>query len=106
MMKKVMFVVVLMLVASTCFAQLQSGPSNVVGYVKVVCSAANPPSLPSAATPFGLPFKFWDVPSAGIPTYGVVSTNPSDIIGDQSRCGSIATADLIVRQDGGSQAYR
>jgi len=105
-MKKVMFVVVLMLVASTCFAQLQSGPSNVVGYVKVVCSAANPPGQPVASTSFGLPFKFWDVPSAGIPTYGAVSTNPSDIVGDQSRCGNIGTADLIVRQDGGLQAYR
>ena len=98
-MKKVMFLVVLLLVASTCFAQLQSPPSNVTGYVKIN-------ALPLAATPFGLPFKFWDVPAGGIPTYGVVSTNPSDICGDQTNCGTPSTADRILRQDNGTTATR
>lgn len=97
-MKKVMFVVVLLLVASTCFAQLQSGPSNTVGYVKIVATA-------SGYTPFGLPFKFWDVVS-GTPQYGVISNQPSDIVGDQANCGSFLTADRILRQDNGQNAYR
>ncbi len=98
-MKKVMFVVVLLLVASTCFAQLQSGPSNTAGYVKIT-------GVAGSYTAFGLPFKFWDVPSGGIPTYGVVSTNPSDIFGDQTNCGGTTTADRILRQDNGTSAFR
>lgn len=98
-MKKVMFVVVLMLVATSCFAQLQSGPSNVVGYVRVNVGA-------TGYTPFGLPFKFWDVGVGGIPTYGVESTFPSDISGDQCDPGSATTADRIVRQDNGQNAFR
>ncbi len=98
-MKKVMFVFVLLLVASTCFAQLQSGPSNVAGYVKFTGPAGQ-------YAAFGLPFKFWDVPAGGIPTYGLVSTNPSDIIGDQTFCGTSGTADQIIRQDNGQFARR
>jgi hypothetical protein len=99
MMKKVMFVVVMLLVASTCFAQLQSPPSNVTGYVKIT-------ALASSFTPFGLPFQFWDVPAGGVPTYGVESTRPSDIVGDQTNPGNSVTADLIWRQDNGNTAFR
>jgi hypothetical protein len=100
MMKKVMFVVVMLLVASTCFAQLQSPPSNVTGYVKITAVA-------NGFTPFGLPFKFWDVPAGGIPSFGIVSTDPSDIVGDQTTCGAFSgVADLIWRQDNGDQAFR
>lgn len=98
-MKKVMFVVVLLLVASTCFAQLQSGPSNTAGYVKITGPAGQ-------YAAFGLPFKFWDVPAGGIPTYGAVSTSPSDILGDQLNCGSAGAADQVIRQDLGSFARR
>jgi len=104
MMKRVMFVVVSLLLVGTCFAQLQSGPSNTVGYVKT--------DIPSGTqgTPtykeFGLPFQFWDVPANNIPTYGVESRKPSDIIGTQANCGTITSADRIARQDGGLYAYR
>jgi len=107
MMKKVVFLVVLMLVAFTCFAQLQSGPSNVVGYVKIVCGANATPGTQTVSTPFGLPFKFWYVPSAGIPTYGVESDKPSDIAGDQLNCNNLSSnADRILRPDNGNNAYR
>jgi hypothetical protein len=101
MMKKVMFVVVMLLVASACFAQLQSPPSNLVGYVKFTAggTGVNP------HTPFGLPFVFWDVVS-GTPQYGVVSNNPSDILGDQPNCAGTLAADRIIRQDNGNPAYR
>jgi hypothetical protein len=103
MMKKALFVFVVVLMASTCFAQLQSGPSNTVGYVKIVCGA----SAGTASTPFGLPFQFWYVPSAGIPSYGVESSKPSDIVGDQANCTSSSiTADRILRPDNGFSAYR
>ena len=99
-MKKVMFVVVMLLVASTCFAQLQSPPSNVTGYVKVTCVA-------SGFTPFGLPFQFWDVPGGGIPSYGIESNDPSDIVGDQSTCGAFqGVADLIWSQTTNDIAFR
>jgi hypothetical protein len=107
MMKKVMFVFVLVLVASTCFAQLQSGPSNTVGYVKISCGANPAPGIQTVSTAFGLPFQFWYVPSAGIPTYGVESTKPSDIVGDQLNCGtSSLNADRILRPDNGFAAFR
>jgi len=98
-MKKVMFVVVMLLVATSCFAQLQGPPSNVAGYVKVT-------ALANSFTPFGLPFKFWVVPGGGIPTYGSESTDPEHIVGDQSNCGNGVTADLIWRQDNGNTAFR
>lgn len=105
-MKKVMFLVVMLLVASTCFAQLQSGPSNVVGYVKIVALSNPAPGVQTVSTPFGLPFRYWDVPVGGIPSYGVNSTNPSDIAGDQLNCGTALTADRILRQDNGANAIR
>jgi hypothetical protein len=106
MMKKVMFLVVMLLVASTCFAQLQSGPSNTVGYVKIVAVGDPAPGVQTVSTSFALPFVFWDVPVGGIPTYGTVSTNPSDIGGDQLNCGGALTADRILRQDNGQNAIR
>jgi hypothetical protein len=103
MMKKVLLVVFcLMLVASVSVAQT-SGPSNVAGYVKIVCGGDV--YLTPYATPFGLPFKFWDV-VAGVPQYGIESTKPSDIVGDQAAPGSSSTADKILRQDTGEQAWR
>jgi len=60
----------------------------------------------TSSTPFGLPFKFWDVPAGGIPTYGVVSTFPNDICGDQPACGTPGGADQIVRQDNANFAFR
>lgn len=95
-MKKVMFVVLSLLVASACFA-LESGPSNKVGYTKITCAVGY--------TPFGIAFKCWDVPVGGIPTYGTPTFKPSSIIGDQSACGLIGGADRIIRQ-GGAFAYR
>jgi hypothetical protein len=106
MMKKAMFLVVMLLVATTCFAQLQSGPSNTVGYVKIIALGNAAPGIQTVSTPFGLPFKFWDVPVGGIPTYGAVSNNPSDICGDQLTCGSASSADRILRQDNGNTAIR
>jgi hypothetical protein len=106
MMKKVMFVVVALLVATTCFAQLQSGPSNTVGYVKIIATGDPAPGVQTVSTPFGLAFRFWDVPVGGIPSYGVNSTNPSDICGDQLNCGTALTADRILRQDNGNNAIR
>jgi hypothetical protein len=102
MMKKVLLVVLcLMLVASVSVAQT-SGPSNVAGYVKISCGGFV--SNQAAATSFGLPFKFWDVAS-GVPQYGVESTKPSDIVGDQANPGIGTTADQILRQ-GGDYAFR
>jgi len=95
-MKKVMFVVLSLLVASACFA-LESGPSNKVGYTKITCGVGY--------TAFGIAFKTWTVPVGGIPTYGTPGNKPSDIIGDQAACGTITTADRIIRQ-GGNFAYR
>jgi len=102
MMKKVLLVVLcLMLAASVSLAQT-SGPSNVAGYVKINCLGYTAGA--AASTAFGLPFKFWEV-AAGVPQYGVESTSPSDIVGNQSNPGSSTSADAIVRQ-GGDFAYR
>lgn len=96
MMKKVMFVVLSLLIASAAFA-LESGPSNTVGYTKTI--AVGGPG--TVSTPFGIAFRTWDVPIGGVPSYGVNSTAPSDIVGDQTFCGTLAsTADRILRQDG------
>lgn len=100
-MKKVMFVLVMLLIVSTCFA-LESGPSNKVGYVKVTAAGGATP----AYTPFGLPFMFWDVPTGNVPTYGVESRKPSDIVGIQANCGTGTTADRIVNQNTGFIAWR
>jgi hypothetical protein len=101
MLKKVLLVVLCLMVASVSLAQT-SGPSNVAGYVKTSTLFGAPGQ--AAATPFGLPFMFWDV-VAGVPTYGTESTSPSDILGDQPAAGDAITADKIIRQDG-VQAYR
>jgi hypothetical protein len=106
MMKKVLFVLVsLLLISSVCFA-LESGPSNKVGYVKIQCNGAT--AGVAYATPFGLPFKFWDVPTGtNVPTYGTESRKPSRILGTQTACGTNSiTADRVTRQDGGEFAYR
>lgn len=103
-MKKVMFVVVSLLLVGSCFAQLQSGPSNTVGYVKIDV-AAGTQSVP-AFKEFGLPFQFWDVPANNIPTYGVESRFPSDIVGAQTNGGTALSADRITRQENGLFAYR
>lgn len=103
-MKKVVLVLVSLALVSTCFA-LESGPSNKVGYVKITAVGGTG----DVFTPFGLPFKFWDVPAGNVPTYGVESRIPSDIIGTQARCGAaIGTPvpDRIIRQDNGRFANR
>lgn len=93
-MKKVMFVVLCLMIASACFA-LESGPSNKVGYTKITAGA-------NGFTPFGIAFKTWQVPTGGIPTYGTPGNKPSDIIGDQAFCGTAANADRVISQGTGS----
>lgn len=101
-MKKVMFVVLSLLIATAAFA-LESGPSNTTGYTKTV--AVGGPG--TVSTPFGIAFQTWDVPTGGVPSYGVNSSDPSDIVGDQTFCGTLAlTADRILRQDNGQFAIR
>lgn len=95
-MKKVMFVLVSLLIVSTFAFALESGPSNKVGYVKIQVNGGTS----AVYTAFGLPFKFWFVPSGNIPTYGTESRKPSSIVGSQAACGSASGADRIVRQDG------
>jgi hypothetical protein len=41
-----------------------------------------------------------------VPSYGVNSTRPSDIVGDQTNCGTLGAADRILRQDNGEFAIR
>lgn len=103
-MKRVMFVVVSLLLVGTCFAQLQSGPSNTVGYVKIDIATGSVPS--PTYKEFGLPFQFWDVPANNVPTYGVNSNLPSDIVGTQTNCSTLSATDRISRQDNGAVAYR
>lgn len=100
-MKKVMFVVLSLLVASAVFAT-ESGPSNKVGYTKINALGG----AGTVSTPFGIAFQTWDVPAGNIPSYGVNSTCPSDIFGDQPNCGALLTADRILRQDNGQFAFR
>jgi len=96
MLKKVAFVLALMLCVSLALA-LESGPSNTVGFTKTSCPA-------NAYTPFGLAFTFWNV-VGGVPQYGTVSNQPSSVVGQQLTPGAIGTGDRIWRQ-GGSWAYR
>jgi hypothetical protein len=104
MMKKVLLVVLTLAIATSLSFAQTSGPSNVAGYVKITCGGTVP--LQAYATPFGLPFKFWDVDAGtGVPQYGVESFRPSDIIGDQANPGGPVNADRIVQQSG-TQAYR
>jgi hypothetical protein len=100
-MKKVMFVVLSLLIVSAAFAT-ESGPSNKVGYTKINCLGG----AGTVATPFGIAFQTWDVPIGNVPSYGVPSTCPSDIEGDQPNCGTLLTGDRILRQDNGQFAYR
>jgi len=78
---------------------LESGPSNTVGFTKKACPGGN------TYTDFGLPFEFWDVVS-GVPSYGVSSTCPSDLLGSQLTGGLPFLADEVIRQDNGWSAYR
>lgn len=78
---------------------VDSSPSNVTAYFKFTTVAH------SAYTAFGLPFRFWNAPSGGIPTYGVSSTDPEDILGHQLMCGSVVVADKVVRQDNSELAW-
>lgn len=100
-MKKVMFVVLSLLIVSAAFAT-ESGPSNKVGYTKINALGG----AGTVSTPFGIAFQTWDVPVGNVPSYGVNSTCPSDIFGDQANCGSLVTADRVLRQDNGQFAYR
>lgn len=79
-------------------SEAPGGPlaSNIVGYVDIVCAPGS--------TPFGLPFRFWDVMNC-VPQFGVASSNPSDVIGCQLTGGTGATGDRVIQQ-GGSWAYR
>jgi hypothetical protein len=102
MMKKVMFVLVGLLIVSTFAFALESGPSNKVGYVKIQCNGG----AGTVYTQFGLPFKFWFVPTGNVPTYGTESRAPSSIVGSQTNCGTTSTADRISRLDNGQSAFR
>src|SRR5512140_2823341 len=102
MMKKVMLVLVALLMVSTFAFALESGPSNKVGYVKIATAGGATPTF----TQFGLPFKFWNVPSGNVPQYGTESRKPSSICGTQPNCGAIGTADRIMRQDNQQFAWR
>jgi len=100
--------VLVCLLLVTCAMALESGPSNKVGYVKVYCPGALDENniATDSYQEFGLPFRFWDVPGNNIPTYGSLSTCPSDIVGNQANPGTGATADLVIRQDLGDYGYR
>jgi len=104
-MKKFLFVVVaLLLVSSMCFA-LESAPSNKVGYVKIDIPTGS--GTAPSYTSFGLPFVFWTVPTGtNVPTYGTESRKPSSVIGPQAACGTVGSADAIMRQDNGQFAWR
>ncbi|MCC6476909.1 right-handed parallel beta-helix repeat-containing protein [bacterium] len=80
---------------------MESAFSNHVGYAKVNCLGG----VGTVATPFGIPFQTWNVLD-GVPTYGVNSSCPSDIFGEQLSCGTSVTADRIVGQSNNQFAYR
>jgi hypothetical protein len=79
----------------------ESLPSNEVGYTATTSMSATGVNW----TPFGLAFKTWNAPG-GIPTYNSPSTDPSDIFRNPLPCGTLSTADRIVRQDNGDFGYR
>jgi hypothetical protein len=80
-------------------ADTTSGLSNVAGYVRLIGFQGN--------TAFGLPFRFWLVPSSERPLYGTESSKPSSIIGNQVECGTVGNADRITVQGAtGGYAYR
>ncbi|MBU1984013.1 hypothetical protein KJ815_06355, partial [bacterium] len=97
-MKKTIFVLICLLIATVCWA-LESAPSNEVGFYKINAVAGG-------YTAFGLPFVFWDVPTGNVPTYGTESRKPSDIVGSQANPGTFLSADRVIRQDNGNFAYR
>jgi hypothetical protein len=114
MMKKVLFVVMSLLIASFAFAE-ESAPSEEVGYVKVTATANGQFHIfgVQSTASFGLPFKFWDVWSTatplppGTPIYGVESTKPSDVFGTQTVGWNTSTfAEKIVSQGGSTGFYR
>jgi hypothetical protein len=91
------------LLVSYCFA-LESAPSNKVGYVKLNVAGGTGNVY---TVGIGLPFVFWDVPTGNVPTYGVESRKPSDILGTQLVCAASAiTADRVLRQDNGDYSFR
>ena len=85
------------------YGTVVSPRSNVAGYLSLTVTGTQGGF---EYTAFGLPLKFWYVPTAFHPTYGVESRKPSSIICAQTVCGSISTADRIVRQDNGQFGYR
>jgi hypothetical protein len=99
-MRKALLVVLCLLLATAVFAQMQSGPSNKVGYVKIV-TTGTPGG--TGYTAFGLPFEYWEVVD-GIPQYGTTSNKPSDIVGGQATGGSPTDADKISQQGTGTFA--
>lgn len=99
-MRKALLVVLCLLLATAVFAQMQSGPSNKVGYVKII-TTGTPGG--TGYTAFGLPFEFWDVVD-GIPQYGVTSNCPSDIVGDQASGGDPTAGDKVSQQGTGAFA--
>ncbi len=80
----------------------ESAPSNHVGVMRV---AAAPYCACAFASPFGIPFKVWEMRD-GVPIYGDLSTCPSDVVGEQGTCGTLVTANRMLRQDNGQFAYR
>jgi len=105
MLKKVAFVLALMLCVSLALA-LESGPSNTVGFVKKTLPADPDGTGPlTSYTPFGLPFTFWDVVS-GVPVYNVPSGRPSDVIGAQLTGGTGGTGDRVISMTTGYYAFR
>jgi len=73
--------------------------SNTVGYYHFQAIAGEPGI--GAATPFGLPFIFWQHDERGVPIYDRESFQPSDIIREQATPGDGISGDRIIRQYGG-----
>lgn len=81
----------------------QTSLSNVVGYYHFIALGGT--IAHQAVTPFGLPFLFWEHDSSGVPRYGRVSCQPSDIVRSQAICGDGISADQIMEQYTGQLAY-
>jgi hypothetical protein len=62
-------------VTQSC-ADGESPPSNQVGYVTVTLLGS---SIAASYTPFGLPFKYWYLPTAAGPVYGTENRKPSSM---------------------------
>jgi len=100
MLKKVAFVLALTVLVSFALA-LESGPSNTVGFNKVTFDGN---TVNGGYTPFGLAFTYWDV-VAGVPSYGVESEKPSDIVGSQTTAGPPFLATEIICKNTGESGY-